>query len=339
MRRFLFLLSLLTALGLFADTPEVEETKMHWGSLTMYAENDKFFAGTDEHYTNGFKLTAVSRDLTPDLGEAPAWARAIARQLPTHGSDRPGRKLGFAIGQNIYTPGDVDTSILITNDRPYAAWLYGSLAVHAQSEKRLDVFEISLGVVGPSALGREIQNGWHKIIDVDQVQGWDNQLHDEPGLILAFEHRLRYVSDSAATGWGTDFIPYAGFSVGNVATYLSGGAQVRFGWRLPSDFGSALIRPGGASSTHESGDLKGWSMHAFAGIDSRLVGRDIFLDGNTWKSSHSVDRREIVADFMAGFSLRMGRLRATYSQVYRTKEFYGQADRDVFGSVALTILY
>lgn len=334
-----FLLAFLP-LALAAREPaEVEETRMRIGAFTTYTENDKFLAGTDRHYTAGFKFTALSRDLSPDLAEAPAWAVAIARRLPTHGVDKPGRKLGFAIGQNIYTPEDVYATALVPNDRPYAAWFYGSLAVHAQTNSRLDVFEVSAGIVGPSALGREIQNGWHRFIEVEESLGWDNQLHDEPGLILAYEHRRRFVTESADRGWGADFIPHAGFSLGNVATHLSAGAQIRFGWRLPSDFGNALIRPGGDSNTHAASDLTGWSFHGFAGFDARVVGRNIFLDGNTWKSSHSVDRREVVADFVAGGSLRLGRFRANYTQVYRTKEFYGQDKRDVFGSVALTILY
>lgn len=339
MRSSLLLALLPAVCAIASDAPPVAEAKMRFGSLTVYMENDRFFAGSDRHYTNGFKLTALSRDLTPDLGEAPAWARQIVRWLPTHGVDQPGRKLGFSIGQNIYTPEDIVTTALVPDDRPYAAWLYGSLAVHLQTEGRLDVFEVSLGIVGESALGREIQNGWHKFIGVDEVHGWDNQLRDEPGIIIAYEQRRRFFTEGASGGWGADFIPHAGVSLGNVATYANAGAQVRLGWRLPSDFGTALIRPGGDSYTHLSGDLKGWAVHGFGGFDARLSVRNIFLDGNTWKDSHSVDRREIAADFFAGTSLRFGRFRAAYTQVYRTKEFYGQDRRDVFGSLALTILY
>ena len=319
---------------------------MRWGSLTMYAENDKFFAGSDKHYTNGFKLTALSRDLSPALDEAPAWAGTVAGLLPAESVNKDGqvagrvaRKLGFSIGQNIYTPEDIVSTMLVPDDRPYAAWLYGSLALHLQTGRRLDVFEVSLGIVGESALGEEIQNGWHKLIDVDEVLGWANQLRDEPGIIIAYEQRRRFITDDAPTGWGADLIPHAGVALGNVATYLNAGAQVRFGWRLPSDFGTALIRPGGDSNTHEDADVRGFSFHGFAGFDARLSAWNIFLDGNTWKDSHSVDKREFSADLFAGISGRLGRFRCTYTQVYRSKEFYGQDKRDVFGSLALAVLY
>ena len=341
MRKLSILIALLPA-AVFAahDEPApTEEPKMRFGTLTIYMENDKLFAGSDRHYTNGFKISALSRDLTPDLEEAPSWASQIVRWLPTHGEDRPGRKLGFAIGQNIFTPEDIVTTTLVPNDRPYAAWLYGSLAVHRQTDGQLDVFEVSLGVVGESALGQEIQNGWHKFIGVDEVLGWDNQLRDEPGIIIAYEHRRRFVTLGSTTGWGADFIPHAGISLGNVDTHLSAGAQVRFGWRLPSDFGHAPIRPGGDSNTHSHADLKSWAVYGFAGFDARLIAWNIFLDGNTWKDSHSVDTREIAADFFGGVSFRYRRFRCNYTQVARTREFYGQGRRDVFGSLAFTILY
>ena len=312
---------------------------MRWGTATVYMENDKFLAGSDKHYTNGFKLSALSRNLSDDLDEAPSWASQIVRWLPTHKEDRPGRKLGFAIGQNIYTPEDIETTALVPDDRPYAGWLYSSLAVHTQTYGRLDVFEVSLGVVGPSALGRQIQNGWHKIIGVDEVKGWDNQLRDEPGIIIAYEHRRRFKTANSTAGWGADLIPHVGVSLGNVDTHLSGGAQARIGWRLPSDFGHAPIRPGGDSNTHSFADLTGWAFHGFAGFDARLVGWNIFLDGNTWKDGHNVDKREIAADFFVGLSLRFERLRFNYTQISRTREFYGQDKSDVFGSLALTVLY
>src|SRR5437868_1390157 len=51
-------------------------------------------------------------------------AKALGGLLPT-GFDY---KLGLSLGQNIYTPTDTDTTAALPNDRPYAAWLYGSSA-------------------------------------------------------------------------------------------------------------------------------------------------------------------------------------------------------------------
>ena len=38
----------------------------------------------------------------------------------------------------------------------------------------------------------------------------------------------------------------------------------------------------------------------FLGYDARLMARNIFLDGNTWKDSHRVDKRPFVHDIALG---------------------------------------
>jgi lipid A 3-O-deacylase len=45
--------------------------------------------------------------------------------------------------------------------------------------------------------------------------------------------------------------------VGNVATYLSAGAQLRAGWNLPPDFGYSVIRPGGVTQVDSLRDRYG----------------------------------------------------------------------------------
>jgi lipid A 3-O-deacylase len=44
-------------------------------------------------------------------------------------------------------------------------------------------------------------------------------------------------------------------------------------------------------------------LYFFAGAQGRAVGRNIFLDGNTFRHSLSVPKKNFVADLQAGFSL------------------------------------
>ena len=66
----------------------------------------------------------------------------------------------------------------------------------AAREKR----PLSVGVVGPSALGEFTQNAWHDVIHVPHANGWANQLHDEPGLQLSWERRYRTWQWAESTG-------------------------------------------------------------------------------------------------------------------------------------------
>ena len=76
---------------------------------------------------------------------------------------------------------------------PYAGWLYASLNFQAISPdgQTLRTVELTLGMVGPASLGRQVQNNLHKLKNVPTAKGWDHQLHNEPALILSIEHRHR----------------------------------------------------------------------------------------------------------------------------------------------------
>ena len=252
-------------------------------------------------------------------------------------ADQQRYKVGLALGQNIYTPADTETAALIPDDRPYGAWLYGSLLAQAQEVdgRMLRVVELSVGMVGPSALGREAQNGFHSIINVPEAQGWANQLKDEPGLILSWERRRRLHAWEVDGRRWLDVIGRGRLTLGNVHTHAALGGRVRLGWNLPRDFGTDLIRPAGGAIAN-AGPSRGFSAHIFASAEVRAVARNIFLDGNTWRDSHSVDKRPVIGDLSAGLVLAWPAFQFTYTQDMRTREYYGQDKRDVFGSVAVT---
>ena len=67
-----------------------------------------------------------------------------------------------------------------------------------------------------------------------------------------------------------------------------------------------------------------------------MVGRNVFLDGNSFRSSASVPKKVLVADFQGGFSLGWSdRVRANFSVVRRTEEFDGQRTPDVIGTASI----
>jgi lipid A 3-O-deacylase len=353
--RLALLAGLIPAAGVCADAPAgpalstdvVTAARLLFGasSITLYTENDKYFAGTDRHYTNGFKLSFLGET---NLNQSPGFVQTVAKYIPTLPRESAGKqryKVGVAIGQNIYTPTVIHTPDPDPNDRPYAAWLYGALSFQAENPDRtlLRVVELAVGVVGPSALGEQIQNGWHDVIHVPHAEGWAHQLHDEPGFVLSWERRYRlHRVAHAETNFGTDLLGRFGLSVGNVNTSLRSGLTLRAGWKLPADFGPDLIRAAGGDASAVSFA----SFYLYGTAEGRAVARDIFLDGNTWRSSPSVSKRPLVGDFAVGavarFPVHAGwlhGLQVAYTQNYRTKEFYGQLQRDVFGSITLSLLH
>lgn len=322
-----------------AATGAAEAAELPPGTVTIDAENDRI-ARTDRHYTHGTRLSWVSDKTTG----GPAWIRETLETLYPLADVRGGR-IGFALGQNMYTPEDTDARSLVTDDRPYAGWLYGAVSLHAEATRTvsgieldtLDSVELNLGVVGPASLAEPTQNTVHDLIGVSRSRGWGNQLDNEPAVALFFERRWRPVAYQLF-GLEADAIPYAGGSLGNVFTMLDAGLMVRLGQDIGRDYGPPHIRPTlSAPGTVDPGWRLGW--YVFAGAEARSVLRNIFLDGNTFTDSHSVDRKVWVGDFHVGFAVMWHGVRLAFTHVYRTREFDSQSEPDRFGTASVSFRF
>jgi lipid A 3-O-deacylase len=310
----------------------------HAGTWTVNVENDRI-ANTDRHYSNGFRLGWVSD--AEDGSDIPILRDTLQLLYPL--ADVRNGRLGLELGHNIYTPSDTERRTLIQDDRPYAGWLYLSASLNAETgqgfgehyTETLDTMALELGVVGPSALGRQVQNGFHKIINVASNKGWDNQLKDEPGINLIGERKWRHRA-LKLSNFEFDAIPHLGATLGNVYTHANGGATVRFGQLLDTDYGPPLIRPN-ASGFGALNPSDGVAWYLFAGVDGRAVARNTFLDGNTFRDSHSVDKKTLVGDFYTGIAIIYGSARIAFTHVMRSREFDQQPESDRFGAISLSV--
>ena len=328
--------------GLGAETGKAASPA---ATFILTSENDAF-AGTDEQYTNGIKLTWVSGDLKAYAEDErlPDFLLPYLRILPFVNEPGQHYNVALSLGQNMYVPRDTQTEAAQPDDRPYAGWTYLSLALHAKTATQLDTFETSLGMVGPSARAGDTQNAFHTLTGFKRADGWSHQIHDEPGLMLSWQRTLRSARvDLGDLAW--DLLPHVRATVGNVQTLAAAGFETRLGYRLPWDFGTSLIQPGGGVNAHAEPDdprLKQdtfFGLHVFAGAEGRAVARNIFLDGNTWEHSAHVAKKPFVADLMAGVGLVLGRAKLTYTHVYRTEEYDGQKGPQMFGSVSLAVTF
>ncbi len=323
----LALLSSPATLALANEAAEAEEAES--GTFTIVLENDLFF-GLDRDYTNGVQLAWMSE---PDY--APEWALKAARLLPFFPESGKVRS-SYAIGQNMYTPNDISDKNPPLDERPYAGWLYGAVGIVVETgEKQLDQFQLQFGVVGPASLAEQTQKFVHEIVHSPEPQGWDTQLKNEPGLVLTYQRSWRAVVSTEINGFSIDATPHIGGALGNIYTYANAGATLRFGWNLPNDYGPPRIQPGlpGSGFFEQKDDL---GLYFFAGHDARAVAQNIFLDGNTWTDSRSVDKEPFVADAQVGVALTVKSARLAFTHVFRSREYKGQSSRDEFGAVSLS---
>jgi len=321
------------ALGLASVNPaQAQDAHTGQGFWSISIENDLFGAREDGHYTHGTLVSYVP-------ASPPGWLADSAGRLPCV----PCKNIDsveFVLGQQIFTPEDIEVPVLQLDERPYAGWLYAGVSISGDRETdrpgttSQDTVTLTFGMVGPASLGEKAQKLFHRIGGNTRPEGWEYQLDNEPGVVLTYTRSWRHsFAGTQPGGLEFDVSPHLTGALGNVYTYASSGFVWRFGRNLSSGRADTF-RPGFPSAAYFD-QLAGPAWHVFLGGEVRGVARNIFLDGNTFSNSHSVDKKPVVADIQVGFAIRWKKLSFTVTEVYRSKEFDGQDGADKFGAVTL----
>ncbi len=307
--------------------------------VSIQFENDFFGGDSDRHFTHGTRLEWLSNPIK-SIGDKVDQIQWLGFQKKTSDSaDVLETRVSLSVGQNIYTPEDTTAVQWVPHDRPYAGWLYLGFGMEAnQGSKRSDKLGLEIGMVGPYSFAENAQSFWHSLFGLNVPKGWDNQLNNEPGLILSYSQIRRYEVRNLFLGLNFDLLPNVGGSLGNVFTYAEAGLALRLGSDLAHDFGPPRIRPGFPGSSYFR-PKKGFLWYVFAGFQGRAVLRNIFLDGNTFQDSYSVKKKPFVGNLQAGLVVQWNSFRIGYTQVLRSKEFEGQDFSDVFGSLSLSYYF
>ncbi len=299
---------------------------------SIQLENDFFSQSGDRYYTHG---TELSRTL---MGHREQWLEDVAEFLWAFDTDGVVNGVNYRLGQKIFTPDNTDTSSIVIDDRPYAGYLYLSAAMLSSVSKKNNIdtgniVEVTLGIVGPSAQAEYVQTGFHNLMGISSPKGWDNQLDDELALGVSYTRFWRQVNSIGSFNFG--MTPHINFVLGNVYTYAATGVMFRFGTHLDSDLAPPNIRPG-FPGLSLFGTKSQNSWYFFSGIEGRAVVRNIFLDGNSFNDSHSVDKEPLVGDLQYGIVYQAGSLRFSISNMIRTKEYKTQKDETNFGAINIS---
>lgn len=285
--------------------------------IQVFTENDLFSrSSTDQWYTNGLRIVYLPRK--QEWTQLEEFNRLARRFYDPEAVVR----VGFTLGQDIYTPRDISNPNPQPWDRPWAGWTYVGALAQAASPDTQDTVELNLGAVGPNSGARSVQTRWHRFIGAPKPEGWANQISNELGVNLTWKRQIRrqYVCNTL------DLIPHYGAALGNIYTYAAVGATLRVGRNL-SGFGddrsvTSLRRGATISGFCLPPERSATEFYLFARTEGRLVARNIFLDGNTFRGSANVTKRPWAWDVSAGASVRfMENFRITFTQTWRSMEF------------------
>lgn len=282
-----------------AQAPEPTPETVHFATY----ENDSFF-DTDRFYTNGVQLSVKSsRDQRGEFAKriterACSWLGCADSMLLTSQAN---------YGQLMYTPSDITIAAPQPDDRPWAGLLYVEQAYVLLSPDRrtLTTLSAQAGVTGAPSMAEEAQKLIHKLRDRPRPAGWHNQIGGSLALTASVERRTALEGLSADLP-GDVQLNTAGYwrlAAGNTTTYAAGGLAVVIGKDLPAvsppppGIGNKLA---GQSLGANTCMLKWLQCTAFGTVETRLVGRNLFLDGRLFRDDPSVRRRNFVTDLIVG---------------------------------------
>jgi lipid A 3-O-deacylase len=295
---------------------------------------------SDRHYTNGTALAVTWQ---------PEWANDLAKWIPFNQyfgtPDRTG--VGVTVGQWMFTPANIATSMFIPTDHPYAGYLYAGFFFQRVKNNTLDHFQFDFGVTGDSSLAQESQRTVHQIFSDQNPNGWEHQIKDEPTFEFTFRKKWKlnvFGQDEAGSfadsPLGLQAIPQIAVGLGTPQRYAYLGSVVRIGYHLPADFGPRRVNDPGDATVNPA---PGLSLYGFGQAGVQFVQHDMFIQGNTWRDSPGLPIEHVFGEFRWGTTVQYQRgpiaMQLTYAQTFMTKQFKGQSQSDSYGGVYASVTW
>lgn len=298
-------------------------------TYSVIFENDLFYH-TDRDYTNGIEFA-----YSPAGGPRDTVPGFLLDLVPDKFSG-PDARASYSLGQMMFTPEDTAAYDPPLTQRPYAGFLYGGLMLSTRTSTREDQLRLQLGVTGPASLAADAQDFVHRLRGFALPEGWHTQLRDEPGLVLSYQRIDRIAALSSNDQQIFDLKTNYGGAIGNIFDYADAGFTARLGFNMPADNGPPQIEPARPGSYFYLPQT-GLGAYIFAGLQGRAVARNIFLDGNSFQSSRSVDKENFVGELAMGGALTYDRFRLSFVHIIRTREYKLQSGFDQFGTLCLSV--
>jgi hypothetical protein len=211
----------------------------------------------------------------------------------------------FGLGQKIFTPRDINIDTLLTDDRPYAGYLYFFVSKDTQEEKLFQTYRLALGATGKPSLGELAQKEIHAAIGSPEPMGWKYQTANEFLAMISWAGGYEiYHSKNEHTNW--NFIPKVEVNIGTPITSIAPAVE----WRV---------------GTNIYDDLKKKGYYFFLGAKQNIIAHNTFLDGNLFEEDKvNIKKETLTHEVMTGISLNFRSFYLKFTHIYLGKEFQQQ---------------
>ncbi|HIF9516126.1 TPA: lipid A deacylase LpxR family protein [Photobacterium damselae] len=319
-------ITILLALPVAIIFPLSGHTSTDFNSSTwsVSIDNDGIL-GTDENYSNGLFLEYHSERVN-NLALSSPWPYRIAGQLFSSDVEQT-LSWNWRIGQQMWTPSDIESQQPVINERPYAGLLFVDLGINRYQPNLTQKYQLRLGTVGPRALAKHTQKTIHDWIGSDKPNGWNNQIKNQWIANFSYQqHNTLYsspISDFLHSQW--DVASLARASIGNDQSDLAAGISLRWGQDLTKSLGAIGFTPGefvdvSALSASRSG------YFFFTGIEGRYKFNDITIEGKRPDETYPAHLEPWQASVVLGGVFYRPTWGITLSLATHTKEFKQSMD-------------
>ena len=283
--------------------------------LNFRSDNDLYlFNKQDQYYTNGIFL---------NIRKVADSTRLSPKEV--------NRLWGLTVGQKMYNAYTAQIRYIEEVDRPITAYLFvaADLDRYFANESVLS-FTIELGTIGQRALGRQFQEGIHKVLNLYDIAGWEYQLKNAAGVDASVRYGGLLYRNPAR--W-LDLSAHAEAILGLNHTGLSVAPTLRLGRVNPlyqSVYTSSRLQVHGTKANRE--------LFFYYTPQLRFVGYDATLQGGMFLHdkgpvTHSPSRWVLYNQFGFAYANRAITLRMQY--IFYSKEVPGMFFRHRYGSIGM----
>ncbi|RDU66076.1 DUF2219 domain-containing protein [Helicobacter didelphidarum] len=291
-------------------------------TFSLATDNDAYFEPTnyDRFYTAGHSLSYTSKEFQQSflhyVGISSFLSKNLSLTLPYSSVIS---RFSINLAQEIYTPNSKYVTIPPKDDMPYGGYLYANFMAQNRIGNFMEQASLNIGLVGPYALAKETQDIIHILTNVSRYAGWDSQIHNEFIFNLYYKamYKIPIIENII------EFLPFGTIALGNAHTHVDFGARLRIGWGLWGDFGIQKAHTNNLGSTSIDDNFR---FYLSGGILGRVVGRNIFIQGNTIGGVQtSLDVNHFIYEAELGMAIAWKGFVAGVVYTYKQKEFLTQA--------------
>lgn len=272
---------------------------------------------SDWYYTHGMQLEAVLGRTPPGLDRA-----VCGEGAPEVGGCYLTR---VSVGQQIYTPANVFSSVPPPEDHPYGGLLYAEMAADRVDPDGLTRLALRVGVTGGPSLGQPAHQGFHRWLGKAEPTGWEYQLPFEVAFALALHRTLAWSPMTAEAPVSVALLPEWGATLGTLRTSADFGLALRLGVNAPP------------VEDWQGSPRKGFHASADVGFQGEVVLRDLFLDGATFAESVSTERDIWVDRRRARLRVGVGGFSLEFSAIRVSPRFRAQPEPHTYGTIRLLV--